>query len=127
MSHAPVPLTRLYVFGAACIAFATIYGALGLEPAPLMAFLLIYGPVIAVAIWLGADNRHRRVMRVHDSGFFFYVTWPVTLPWYALRTRGKSGWSLAAQLYLLGLAGQLGFVLGDSLRLILGPRGGYPV
>lgn len=127
MSHDPVPLTRLYVFGTACTAFATTYGALGLEPAPLMAFLLTYGPVIAVAIWLGADNQHRRVMRVHDSGFFFYLTWPLTLPWYALRTRGKSGWSLAAQLYALGVAGQLGFALGATLRLLLGSRPGYPL
>jgi hypothetical protein len=126
MSHDPVPLTRLYLFGITCAAFATIYGMLDLEPAPLMGFLLIYGPVIAVAIWLGADNKHRRVMRAHDSGFFFYLTWPLTLPWYALRTRGRTGWRLAAQLYALGVAGQLGFAVGAALQLLLGSPSGYP-
>lgn len=111
-----VPLTGLYVFSGACALFATGYGVLDLEPAPAMAFLVGWGPTIAVAWWLAADSKRTRVVDAYDAGLFFYMTWPLTLPWYAMRSRSRLGWELAAQLYGLALVGPLGFVWGASLR-----------
>jgi hypothetical protein len=116
MSARGVPLTGVYLFSAICALFATGYGALELEPSPGMAFLLGWGPAIAVAWWLAADSKRTRVVGAYDSGLFFYLTWPLTLPWYALRSRGRDGWTLAAQLYGLALVGPLGFIWGATLR-----------
>jgi len=114
-----VPLARLYVFCGTCALFAAAYGALEPDPSPGMAFLLIWGPALAVAWWLAADSKRTRVIGGYDVGLLFYLTWPVTLPWYAWRSRGRGGWVLAAKLYALALAGQLGWVVGATLRFLL--------
>jgi hypothetical protein len=119
MSARGVPRTGLYLFCTACGLFATGYGALDLVPAPGMAFLLGWGPAIAVAWWLSEDCKRTRTVDAFDSGLFFYLTWPLTLPWYALRTRGRAGWALAAQLYGLALVGSLGFIWGATLRFFI--------
>jgi hypothetical protein len=119
MSDRGAPLTGLYVFAAVCGLFAAAYGALELQPSPPMPFLLGWGPAIGVAWWLAADTKQHRMLNVHDVGLFFYITWPLTLPWYAWRSRGRAGWSLAAQLYGIGLIGPLGFIWGATLRFLL--------
>ena len=119
MSDRGAPLTGLYLFGAACGLFSTFYGALDLEPAPGMAFLVGWGPAIAVAWWLAADCKRTRALAAYDSGLFFYLTWPLTLPWYAVRTRGRAGWALAGQLYGISLVGPLGFAWGAMLRFFV--------
>jgi hypothetical protein len=109
---AGLPLTRLYFFSGCCGLFALVYGFLGVEPSPVMQMLLGLGPAVAVAGWLAADARHTRTVLAQDTGFFFYLTWPVSMPWYVVRTRGRRGWRLAAQLYVIALAGWLGFIVG---------------
>jgi hypothetical protein len=84
-----------------------------------MAFLVGWGPTIAVACWLAADSKRTRVVSAYDAGLFFYFTWPVTMPWYAMRSRGRRGWVLAAQLYALALVGPLGFLWGAMLRFFI--------
>ena len=119
MAARGVPLTGLYLFSAICALFATAYGVLNMDPSAGMSFLLGWGPAIAVAWWLAADSKQMHVIGTHDAGLFFYLTWPLTLPWYALRSRGRAGWMLAAQLYALALVGPLGFLWGGLLRLFL--------
>jgi hypothetical protein len=112
------PPTRVHLFCAACAGFAAAYGALELEPSPIMVVLLNYGPVFVVTAWLAGETK-RRIVDAHDLGLFFYLTWPVAVIWYALRSRGAAGWTLAIRLYVLVLAGQLGFILGATLRFFL--------
>ncbi|HET8836104.1 MAG TPA: hypothetical protein VFN08_15350 [Gemmatimonadales bacterium] len=119
MATRPVPLTGLYAFSAICALFATGYGLLHLDPSPGMSFLLGWGPAIAVAWWLAADSKRMHVIGTYDAGLFFYLTWPLTLPWYAVRSRGRAGWALAVQLYAVALVGPLGFLWGGLLRMIL--------
>jgi hypothetical protein len=127
MPVSSAPMSRLYLFCAACALFATGYGLAGLAPSQPMALLLWLGPAVAVAAWLAADGRRTRTLEAFDTGLFFYLTWPVSITWYALRTRGRAGWGLAAQLYALALAGLLGFLWGallrGLLRLVLGHAG----
>lgn len=120
MSEAGIPLTRVSLFSGACALFAMAYGVLELAPAPIMALLLVWGPAVAVTWWLAVDSKRTRVIDVFDAGFLFYLTWPVTLPWYAWRSRGLGGWTLAAKLYGLALAGQIGYIVGATLRFFLG-------
>jgi hypothetical protein len=118
MSTSGPSLNRLCLFSGTCVLLAGVYGFLDMEPSPAMQMLLVFGPAVAVAAWLAADARRTRTVRVHDVGFFFYLTWPVSILWYAMRTRGRAGWRLAAQLYALALAGWLGFILGRMLALL---------
>jgi hypothetical protein len=116
MSPREVPLRSLYIASAIFAMFAIGYGALRLLPSPAMNLLLSWGPLISIAWWLTADNRQQRVIGVFDAGLLFYLAWPLTLPWYALRSRGRAGWALLAQLYLLSLVYPLGLILGELLR-----------
>jgi hypothetical protein len=117
---------RLHQFCAACALFGMGYGLLELEPTPPMPLLLLYGPGIAVITWLVADSKRTGVAGVYDAGLLFYVTWPLSVPWYVVRTRGRAGWGLAAQLYASALSGQLGYLAGATLRFFLvgGPAAG---
>ena len=117
MSDLGVPLTRLYFFSGTCALLAVVYGLLGAEPSPAMQMLLGIGPAVAVAGWLAADAKRTRTVLAHDAGFFFYLTWPLSIPWYAVRTRGRRGWWLVAQLYALALAGWLGFIVGAVIAV----------
>jgi len=112
MLHARTSMTRLYAFCVACFVFAFAYSALNVTSAPLMQVLLDVGPPVAVAMWLVHDCRQCHISLGYDADLFFYIAWPVLIPWYAWRTRGRAGWSLAGQLYVLALAGTLGDVLG---------------
>ena len=58
------------------------------------------------------------------ASLFFYLTWPVTIPWYAVHTRGRAGWGLAAQLYVLAVVGRLGLAWGALLRWSIGRLAG---
>jgi hypothetical protein len=109
-------LAHLYVFSGTCALFGAGYGALDLAASPIMGFLLIWGPAIAVVCWIAADNKRTRVIGAYDAGLLFYLTWPLTLPWYAWRSRGRGSWALAARLYVLAVAGQLGYVMGATLH-----------
>jgi hypothetical protein len=124
MSDPGASLARLHLFCAACAIFATGYGLADLEPSPAMSTVLWVGPSVAVAAWLAADGRRTRAVAAYDASLFFYLTWPVTIPWYAVHTRGRAGWGLAAQLYVLAVVGRLGLAWGALLRWSIGRLAG---
>lgn len=119
MSARGTPLARVYLVSAVCALFAIGYSAAHLTPPSGMGLLITAGPAITIAWWLAEDSKAMRIMAAHDAGLFFYLTWPLTLPWYALRSRGRAGLALAVQLYGLALAGPLGFIWGHLLRFIV--------
>jgi hypothetical protein len=96
----PLPLTMAYVTTAVCSAAEALYAALAIEPAPLVALIMAFGPLVAVLFWLQEDARRTKAVAVQDWGLFLWVAWPALLPWYAVKTRGRRGWLLT-----LGLAG----------------------
>jgi hypothetical protein len=114
-----LPLSRLYRVIAVFVFFAVVYGLLGLTPGPVMTLCFLFGPSLAVAGWLAADTRRTHVAAVYDAGWLFALSWPFVVPWYALRTRGRAGWWLAAQLYSSVLAVPLGLAWGRVLRWAL--------
>lgn len=121
MAATEAPMGRLYLFCGICFFMGMAYGLLLLMPAPILATLLLGGPPIAVALWLVRDGKAHGVAEVRDAGLVTYLMWPVLLPWYALRTRGRRGWLLMGLLYLLAMAGLLGglwgMLLGDIIAL----------
>jgi hypothetical protein len=91
-----------YLAAAFCSAIAVIYAISSAAPAPAVMLFISFAPIVAVCAWLQKDARITGVASVHDWGFFIYLAWPVVIPWYALKTRGRAGWRLAG--ILLGMA-----------------------
>ena len=103
-----------------CGLMGMAYGFTNAEPNPGLGFLLSLLPLVAAALWFQANARLRGMTLVHDWGLLGYIIWPVYLPWYAYRTRGRRGWRLALQVFAGVLAPQLGAVLGALIALLLG-------
>lgn len=55
-------------------------------------------------MWLQRDARRARLLLIHDWGMFMWLAWPVLLPWYAFKTRGRRGWVLILKLLTLACA-----------------------
>jgi hypothetical protein len=87
-----------------CSLAAAIYAGVHTEPSPAGALLLSGGPLATVILWLQKDARRTGVGAVHDWGYFLWLAWPLVIPWYAFRTRGRSGWKLTAGLFGLVLS-----------------------
>ena len=98
------PLTTAYIAAAVCSSAAIIYALLELDPHPFAAMVMGFAPFVAVLFWLHEDARQTKVIAVHDWGLFLWIAWPFLVPWYAVRTRGRRGWLLAAGLFALILA-----------------------
>ncbi|HYR29212.1 MAG TPA: hypothetical protein VEU30_12150 [Thermoanaerobaculia bacterium] len=92
-----VALVALFVLGNVGVAVSAAYGF-----APPAGFLLLYhfGVAWAFAWWVVADRRARGIGTSIDHGWFVLYTWPVSVPWHVLATRGLRGCGL-----LLGIAG----------------------
>jgi len=78
-----------------CAAFASVYGFLGIPPHPFIRIVGYVAPLVAATSWLKADAQVRHVPLVHDMGLFLWIAWPVLIPWYAFKTRGRHGLPLA--------------------------------
>lgn len=87
-----------------CSLAAAIYAGVQTEPSPLGALLLSGGPLLGVILWLQKDARRTGVGAVQDWGYFLWLAWPLVIPWYAFRTRGRAGWKLAVGLFGLVLS-----------------------
>jgi hypothetical protein len=96
-----VTLTVAKLAAVFCSLAAAVYAATQTEPSPAVALFLSGGPLLAVILWLQKDARRTGVGAVQDWGYFLLLAWPVVIPWYAFKTRGRSGWRLTAG--LLGL------------------------
>ena len=84
-----------------CAATTVLYVETGAQPDAGMEALLSTGPVLMVILWLAKDAQQRRAADVTDLGFLMMVFWPVAIPWYAFRSRGRSGWKLLPGVILL--------------------------
>jgi hypothetical protein len=100
MIPAPHDLTlRVAILTAlVCSAATMVYGLAELEPDPIVSTLLTFAPAITVILWLQKDAHRTGVADVQDLGLFLWFAWPVVIPWYAFKSRGRAGWRL-----LLGL------------------------
>ena len=81
-----------------CSMTVAVYTLAEIEPSPTVVLFWTFGPVVAVILWLQKDSRRTSVGAVQDWGFFLWLAWPIVIPWYAFKSRGRTGWRL-----LLGL------------------------
>ena len=90
---------------------AAAYAASQIQPAPVVALFLSVGPLVAVLVWLQKDARRTGVGAVQDWGYFLLLAWPVLIPWYAFKTRGRAGWRLTLGLFGLIWASNISWIL----------------
>ena len=102
----------LVAVGVLCGLMSAAYGYIGVIPPSFMFVALSLVPLLVVAQWIQQDARLHRVNLMFDWGFIGYMTWPLFLPWYALRTRGRGGWRLMLGLFATVVAPYLGYSLG---------------
>jgi len=93
----------IYVTATISAAIIALYAWLGIEPAPFVELTASFAPVVSAILWLGRDARRSVLPLAYDWGLLSLVFWPAVFPWYAWRTRGRRGWRLALELYLLVL------------------------
>jgi hypothetical protein len=77
-----------------CSSISGVYVLNELEPSTSVVYFLFLAPLIAVILWLQKDARRTGVATVQDWGFFLWLAWPLLIPWYAFKTRGRAGWRL---------------------------------
>lgn len=68
---------------------------------PLAMVILGYLGQLAVVLWIVEDAHERRRTPCFDFGYFVLVTYPFSLVWYCVSTRGWRGWLLV--LAVLGI------------------------
>ena len=87
-----------------CSYVAATYAFAGLEPPASVSLMLLLGPLLTVILWLQGDASRNDIGAVLDIGFFVWLAWPIVIPWYAFRSRGRQGWKLLVVLIALLLA-----------------------
>ena len=106
-----ITLNVAKLVAAFCSLAAAVYAATQSEPSSIVALFFSGGPLTAVILWLQKDARRTGVGAVQDWGYFLWLAWPVLIPWYAFRTRGRSGWRLTAGLFGLILASYIAWII----------------
>jgi hypothetical protein len=102
-----------------CALAAAVYGTAQAEPSPLVALFLSFGPLLAVILWLQEDARRTGVGSVLDLGYFLLAAWPIVIPWYALKTRGRAGWRLTLGLLILIGSAYLGWLVAWGIAWVI--------
>jgi hypothetical protein len=99
---------RIAVLTAAfCSAATALYALTGTEPSVSVTLLILFGPSLSVILWMQKDACATKTGAVHDLGFFLFLAWPVVLPWYVFKSRGRRGWKLLIALAALMMAPQV--------------------
>jgi hypothetical protein len=99
-----------------CATTGVLYVFADLEPSPLAEWLSTAAPTVAIILWLERDAARTGVGSVHDLGYLLCFAWPIVVPWYALRTRGRAGWRLILLLFALACSAYLGALVAVILR-----------
>ena len=106
---------------AVCGLLSGTYGYLNLERPPIVDVGTLVVPLIAALAWVQLDARAHGVGLVHDWGLIAWIGWPVLLPWYSFKTRGRAGWRLLLLLLALILGPFLAYPFGMVARAIWPP------
>jgi hypothetical protein len=94
-----------------CALAGCLYAVAQVDPSPSVALFVTAAPVLAVILWLQRDAVRTGVGSVHDLGLFLWIAWPVVIPWYAWKTRGRAGLHLTVVLFALILSAHISWLL----------------
>ena len=85
------PLAPLVALSLIMCAVFCAYTLVGIAPSPLAQMLSTVGWALLLLIWMDIDARHRRCVPCFDFGYLACLTFPVSLVWYCLWSRGWRG------------------------------------
>ena len=95
---------------------AAVYAPAQVEPSAPVTLFFSAAPTFAVLIWLQRDAARTGVGSVLDLGYFLLLASPIVIPWYAFKSRGRSGWRLTVGLFGLILGPYAtGLLIGELL------------
>jgi hypothetical protein len=114
------PTGLLYLFLVSTQIVTGAYRVSGIEPPASFTLIYILGFYWIIGWWLRADSRRRGFAWMFDLGFFLTVAWPLVLPYYILKSRGRKG--LLAILYFVATY-IAATVVGAVLYVLLAPQG----
>ena len=80
-----VILVCFVVFSQSVFGFYAIYD---IEPPGLFVLLSFIGLFWLIGDWFMRDSKKQNVEWVFDMGFFLYLSWPIFIPFYLIKTRG---------------------------------------
>jgi len=115
-------LRPLLATGGVCAVIAALYALPPLPSNPLVNFGTALAPMVAAASWIRSDARARKIALVHDLGLFVLIAWPVVIPWYAVKTRGRHAWPMALVLLLIIASPMLVSAVISLVRLLADQR-----
>jgi hypothetical protein len=121
-SFGTASLRALLITSGVCAAIAALYALARLPENSLVILVTTLAPIVAAANWIRADARARNIGLVHDLGFFLLIAWPVVIPWYAVKTRGRHAWPMALVLLLVIASPMLVPAVIALVRLLAGQR-----
>jgi hypothetical protein len=87
-----------------CAFLTLIYTLAQIQPAPIVSLGVVILPFLSCAWWVSRDARLHRIAFAQDWGLFAWIFWPLLIPWYGWRTRGRRAWPLVLGLYAAILA-----------------------
>jgi hypothetical protein len=103
---------RVAIVNAAfCFVTTALYLLAGMQPDALVWTFVTFSPFVLAILWLQKDVQRTHLGDVHDWGFFAWLFWPILLPWYAFKSRGRGGWRLLIALVLLGFPAYIGWLV----------------
>ena len=88
------PAGRLVAFWLFCLAEGAAYAHYGVEPSTLFELSRTWGLSLLLVWWVEADARETGYRPCFEYNAFMFFGWPVLLPHYLLRTRGRHGFLL---------------------------------
>lgn len=87
-------LSAIYIIGLAMLA---THGYPARPEASALLWSLVFPTILA--IWARMDRRHQNLKLPFEFDAFVFFAWPLALPYYLYRTRGKKGLLMAAAIY----------------------------
>jgi hypothetical protein len=103
-----------------CSLTTTLYVLARIEPSPMLSLFLVISPPILGILWLQKDARRTHLGDVQDWGFFVWIAWPILVPWYAFKSRGRAGGRLLIALILLFFPAYIAAMLVTGILGALG-------
>ena len=114
------PFCRILVLAILAFAYNVLY--LAGEPAhtELVNTAIRMSLPLLVVWWIERDARQSLYWPAHHYALWLFSVWPIAVPHYVVRTRGRRGWPLALTLLTAIASPYLGWAIGVGLGLLIG-------
>ena len=117
LTHSRNPTRLFLALGAVFACTHAPYAAIGSSPSGLVVLAARLWLGLAVVFWVTRDVRTTQFRPPFEYDFFMLLAWPVLLPHYLVKTRGRAGITLSVWFYLSLLAA---VVLSAAVQVVGG-------